>query len=100
MLFLLLARNEIYIKLWSGDFSNLSVGASKMISASGSGKNIEVAAELRTNTGQLLERMISRGSGEPKVTRYNSMVYRNNQTPSLSPLPFLYFWRNKERDPY
>ncbi|EFP83337.2 hypothetical protein PGT21_031228 [Puccinia graminis f. sp. tritici] len=80
------SRNEIYIKLWSGDFSNLSVGASKMISASGSGKNIEVAAELRTNTGQLLERMISRGSGEPKVTRYNSMVYRNNQTPTWGEL--------------
>ncbi|WAR56682.1 hypothetical protein PtB15_7B532 [Puccinia triticina] len=80
------SRNEIYIKLWSGDFSNLSVGASKMISASGSGKNIEVAAELRTNTGQLLERVISRGSGEPKVTRYNSMVYRNNQTPTWGEL--------------
>ncbi|PLW24952.1 hypothetical protein PCASD_24233 [Puccinia coronata f. sp. avenae] len=28
----------------------------------------------------------SRGSGEPKVTRYNSMVYRNNQTPTWGEL--------------
>ncbi|WAR59573.1 hypothetical protein PtB15_11B213 [Puccinia triticina] len=70
------ARNEIY----------LSVGASKMISASGSGKNIEVAAEMRTNPDQLLERVISRGLGEPKVTRYNSIVYRNNQTPTWGEL--------------
>jgi hypothetical protein len=55
-----------------------------MISSSGSGKNIEVSAELRTNTGLVLERVISHGSGEPKVTQYNSMVYRNNQTPSTS----------------
>ncbi|KAI7952095.1 hypothetical protein MJO28_007779 [Puccinia striiformis f. sp. tritici] len=80
------SRNEIYIKLWSGDFSNLNVGASKIISSSGSGKNIEVAAELRTNTGTVLERVISRGSGEPKVTRYNSMVYRNNHTPTWGEL--------------
>ncbi|PLW31687.1 hypothetical protein PCASD_10913 [Puccinia coronata f. sp. avenae] len=80
------SRNKIYVKLWSGDFSNFSVGASKMISSSGSGKNIEVSAELRTNTGLVLERVISRGSGEPKVTRYNSMVYRNNQTPTWGEL--------------
>lgn len=79
------SRNEIYIKLWSGDFSNFSVGPSKIIS-SGSSKNIEVTAELRTNTGHVVERVISRGSGEPKVTRYNSMVYRNNQTPTWGEL--------------
>ncbi|KAI9626759.1 hypothetical protein KEM48_010224 [Puccinia striiformis f. sp. tritici PST-130] len=44
------SRNEIYIKLCSGDFSNLNVGASQIISSSGSGKNTEVAVELRTNT--------------------------------------------------
>ncbi|KAH9470060.1 hypothetical protein Pst134EA_007325 [Puccinia striiformis f. sp. tritici] len=46
------SRNEIYIKLCSGDFSNLNVGASQIISSSGSGKNTEVAVELRTNTGR------------------------------------------------
>ncbi|KAI7940929.1 hypothetical protein MJO28_013214 [Puccinia striiformis f. sp. tritici] len=67
------SRNEIYIKLWSGDFSNLN-------------EKIVVAAALRTNTGLVLERVISRGSGEPKVTRYNSMVYRNNHTPTWGEL--------------
>lgn len=80
------SRNELYVKLWSGDFSNLTGGATKMISSSGSGKNIEVTAELRTKTGQVLERMISRGSGEPNVTQYNSMVYRNNHTPTWGEL--------------
>ncbi|KAI7952431.1 hypothetical protein MJO29_008062 [Puccinia striiformis f. sp. tritici] len=51
-------RNEIYIKFWSGNFPNLNVGASENISSSGLGKNIEVAAELRTNTGLRLERVI------------------------------------------
>lgn len=51
-----------------------------MISGSASGKNIEVAAELRTSNGRALEKVISRGSGESKVTRYNSMVYKNNHT--------------------
>ncbi|KAG0151305.1 hypothetical protein CROQUDRAFT_36914 [Cronartium quercuum f. sp. fusiforme G11] len=78
------SRNEIYVKLWSGDFSHFNPGTSKMISTSG--KNIEVAAELRTKTGQVLERVISRGSGEPKVTRYNSMVYKNNHTPTWGEL--------------
>ncbi|KAI7932952.1 hypothetical protein MJO28_017931 [Puccinia striiformis f. sp. tritici] len=39
------SRNEIYIKLCSGDFSNLNVGASQIISSSGSGKNTEVAVD-------------------------------------------------------
>ncbi|MBW0469397.1 hypothetical protein O181_009112 [Austropuccinia psidii MF-1] len=80
------ARNEIYIKFWSGDFSHLNTGAPKMISSIGSGKNIEVVAELRTNTGQVLQRVISRGSGQAKVTRFNSMVYRNNHTPTWGEL--------------
>ncbi|KNE97295.1 hypothetical protein PSTG_09406 [Puccinia striiformis f. sp. tritici PST-78] len=49
-------------------------------------EKIVVAAALRTNTGLVLERVISRGSGEPKVTRYNSMVYRNNHTPTWGEL--------------
>ncbi|EGF98551.1 uncharacterized protein MELLADRAFT_40818 [Melampsora larici-populina 98AG31] len=80
------SRNEIYVKLWSGDFSYFHPGSSKIITATASGKNIEVAAELRTKTGLVLERVISRGSGEPKVTRYNSMVYKNNQTPTWGEL--------------
>lgn len=80
------SRNEIYVKLWSGDFSYFHPGSSKIITAAASGKNIEVAAELRTKTGQVLERVISRGSGEPKVTRYNSMVYKNNHTPTWGEL--------------
>ncbi|KAI8452969.1 hypothetical protein BY996DRAFT_6415054 [Phakopsora pachyrhizi] len=46
----------------------------------------EVTAELKNKTGTVLERVISRGSGEPKVTRYSSMVYRNNSTPTWGEL--------------
>ncbi|PLW31982.1 hypothetical protein PCASD_16547 [Puccinia coronata f. sp. avenae] len=79
------SRNGLHIKLWLGYFSDFSVDASKMISPSSSGTNIEVLAELKTNTGLVLERVISRGSGEPKVTQYNTMVHRNNQTPTQKP---------------
>ncbi|POW19236.1 hypothetical protein PSHT_04912 [Puccinia striiformis] len=56
------SRNEIYIKLWSGDFSNLNVGASKIISSSGSGKNCGgccIENEYRFAWGELMKLDIS-----------------------------------------
>ena len=81
-------RNEVYLKLWSGDFS--SGGTSRttrglaQLAAGAGAKNVEVTAEVRTRDGVLVPGVISRGSGEPMVSQYTSMVFRSNNTPSAS----------------
>jgi dedicator of cytokinesis protein 3 len=72
-------RNDIYIKLWSGDFPSLTSGTSKL------GRipvNIEVEAEVRSQNGKVVANAISRGKGESHTTRFTSTVYRNNASPS------------------
>lgn len=71
------SRNEMYLKLWSGDFSQ---------SRKTSLRNIQVTVEVRLNTGQRLDRVISRGSGESLVTQYDSMIYYHNNTPTWGEL--------------
>lgn len=84
-------RNEVYLKLWSGDFSNggtsrTTRGLAQLAAGAGA-KNLEVTAEVRTRDGVLVPGVISRGSGEPMVSQYMSMVFRSNNTPSASFLP-------------
>ncbi|CAG8435565.1 3695_t:CDS:2 [Ambispora gerdemannii] len=66
------SRNEIYLKLWSGDFSQ---------GRSTTAKNIQVTAEVRLNTGEILEHAISQGSGEPQVTQFESLVFYHSNNP-------------------
>ncbi|KAK0550096.1 Deoxycytidine kinase 1 [Tilletia horrida] len=75
-------RNEAYIKLWSGEFFP---SGSKM-AGGGSPKNIQVSAEVRTAEGQVLQNVISRGSGEALVTQFDSTVFYHQNSPTWGEL--------------
>lgn len=79
-------RNEVFLKLWSGDFSSGGTprtgrGLAQLAASTGN-KNIEVTAEVRMKDGAMVDRVISRGAGELPVTTYHSVVFRGNNTPS------------------
>lgn len=74
-------RNDLYLKLWSGEFPSLAAGGSKLTK---SVVNVEVEAEIRLDTGAVLPNAICRGAGQANVTRYTSLLFRNTVTPSES----------------
>lgn len=81
-------RNEVYLKLWSGDFTGgmaKSVRGIAQLAAVGGSKNVEVTVEVRTKEGAILNNVLSRGSGEPMVSQFHSMVFHNNASPSEFP---------------
>ncbi|GAA5859498.1 hypothetical protein JCM1840_004642 [Sporobolomyces johnsonii] len=83
-------RNEVYVKLWSGDFGGAASATSTTRSlaqlAASSARNIEVTAELRSRDGATVERVLSRGAGEPNVSQFTSMVFRSNNNPTWGEL--------------
>ncbi len=70
-------RNELYVKLWSGDFMSTN-GTSGRISVSSftrsplasASSNVQVTVEVRDQDGRTVESVISQGSGEPLVTQF------------------------------
>jgi dedicator of cytokinesis protein 3 len=86
-------RNELYIKLWSGDFpSSTNNAARRSVSpfVRGSGSfttsNIQVTIEVRDNTGKIVENVISQGSSEPNVSQFHSLVFLRNNQPTFGEL--------------
>ncbi|GLB37233.1 putative DOCK family protein [Lyophyllum shimeji] len=86
-------RNELYIKLWCGDFtaSHASAGRLSMVNlARGqmgtSSNNVQVTIEVRDQQGVTIENVISQGSGEPLVTRFHSMVFQRCNEPTFGEL--------------
>ncbi|KIO32188.1 hypothetical protein M407DRAFT_67006 [Tulasnella calospora MUT 4182] len=88
-------RNEVYIKLWSGDFNPSSTGSSGSVrlrkgvaalAGSSNPANVEVSCEVRRQSGQVVEAAIALGTGEPPVTRFRSMVFHRNDTPTYGEL--------------
>ncbi|EJD03246.1 cytoplasmic protein [Fomitiporia mediterranea MF3/22] len=85
-------RNEMYIKLWSGEFFSSSSSARLSVtnftrgSISTSSNNVQVTVELRDNLGNVVDRGISPGSGEPPVTQFHSMVFVRNNVPTFGEL--------------
>lgn len=93
-------RNQVYLKLWSGEFSSVSSsglagglgnntgsirGRGSLSGLGGGNKlNVEVEVVVRTEDGLVVENVIGRGEGEERVSKYTSMVYRANNTPSES----------------
>ncbi|CAH1759237.1 2984_t:CDS:2 [Entrophospora sp. SA101] len=66
-------RNEIYLKLWSGDFTQ---------GRTTTARNIQVTAEVRLSSGEVLKNAISQGSGEPPVTQFESIVFYHSNNPT------------------
>ncbi|GJN92547.1 hypothetical protein Rhopal_005577-T1 [Rhodotorula paludigena] len=91
-------RNEVYLKLWSGEFgsgassSNGAGGTStvrslaQLASAGGSAGSFEVTAEVRTRDGTVVDKVLSRGYGEPSVSQFTSMVFRSSNSPTWGEL--------------
>ncbi|KAG9123502.1 hypothetical protein FRC07_014863 [Ceratobasidium sp. 392] len=97
-------RNDVFIKLWSGEFQHSASSSSpialsrsrtrKSIGAlvgmgSGIGSSppsVEVNVEVRTRSGRVVERALAAGAGEAPRTRFRSMVFHKNSAPSFGEL--------------
>ncbi|KAG6908384.1 hypothetical protein DXG01_004813 [Tephrocybe rancida] len=86
-------RNELYIKLWCGDFTSshastprLSVVNLARGQMGTSSSNVQVTVEVRDQQGNTIEDVISQGSGEPLITRFNSMVFQRCNEPTFGEL--------------
>ncbi|KAG8846100.1 hypothetical protein FRB96_002079 [Tulasnella sp. 330] len=86
-------RNEVYVKLWSGEFNIPSGGGGsirlkKSVTNFGSvgPSNVEVSCEVRKQSGEVVENAIGLGTGEPPVTRFHSIVFYRNNTPTYGEL--------------
>ena len=86
-------RNEMYIKLWSADFSpsgnaqarrsvaNFARGAVNSIH-----NNVQVTIEVRDQDGRSVPPTLSAGSGEPPTTHFHSMIFQRNNQPTFGEL--------------
>jgi dedicator of cytokinesis protein 3 len=86
-------RNELYIKLWSGDFPSVHNNtARRSVSpfVRGPGtfttSNIQVTVEVRDALGKTVENVISHGTGEPSVSQFHSLVFLRNNQPTFGEL--------------
>jgi dedicator of cytokinesis protein 3 len=85
-------RNELYIKLWSGDFSSSHGGSGRLSVANFRGQmgptinNVQVTVEVRDQDGRPVEGVISQGSGEPLLTQFHSMVFQRCNQPTFGEL--------------
>lgn len=85
-------RNELYIKLWSGDFASSHSGSGRLSVASLRGQmgqtssNVQVTIEVRDQDGRPMENVISQGSGEPLMTQFHSMIFQRNNQPTFGEL--------------
>ena len=84
-------RNELYIKLWSGEFlaSHTQSARLSMVNFARPGpvaQNVQVTIEVRDSSGSTVENAISLGAGEPPVTQFHSMVFGRNNQPTYGEL--------------
>ncbi|KAF8891672.1 C2 domain in Dock180 and Zizimin proteins-domain-containing protein [Infundibulicybe gibba] len=86
-------RNELYIKLWCGDFAATHNNSARLSVANfargqmGSiANNIQVTVEVKDNDGRTIEKVISQGSGEPFMTQFHSMVFQRCNEPTFGEL--------------
>lgn len=95
------ARNDVFVKLWSGEFQHTggsssglsrtrtrkSIGAFVGMSGGIGGlPSVEVGVEVRTRSGRVVERSLAAGAGEAPRTRFRSMVFHKNSAPSFGEL--------------
>ncbi|KAI0717219.1 cytoplasmic protein [Cerioporus squamosus] len=86
-------RNELYVKLWSGDFSSSqSTNTRRNVANFARGQvgsvtgNVQVTMEVKDQDGRTIERVISQCSGEPEVTQFHSMVFMRTTQPHFGEL--------------
>ncbi|OBZ66616.1 Dedicator of cytokinesis protein 3 [Grifola frondosa] len=86
-------RNELYVKLWSGDFTaSQSTTARRSVANFARGQvgsvagNVQVTMEVRDKDGRTIDRVISQCSGEPETTYFNSLVFQRTSQPHFGEL--------------
>ena len=84
-------RNELYIKLWSGEFltSHTQSARLSMVNFARPGpatQNVQVTIEVRDSSGTTVENAISLGASEPPVTQFHSIVFARNNQPTYGEL--------------
>jgi len=86
-------RNELYIKLWSGDFPSVHNNSARrsvspFVRNSGpfTTSNIQVSVEVRDALGKTVENVISQGTGEPNASQFHSLVFLRNSRPTFGEL--------------
>ncbi|KAF9071101.1 hypothetical protein BDP27DRAFT_1505129 [Rhodocollybia butyracea] len=81
-------RNELYIKLWSGSFqaSPNHAGRIPNFARGAPAMNMQVTIEVRDEEGRTIEGAISKGSGEPFLTYFHSMVFQRCYEPTFGEL--------------
>ncbi|KAF9245029.1 hypothetical protein BU15DRAFT_59190 [Melanogaster broomeanus] len=84
-------RNELYIKLWSGEFPTSHTPSARlsMVNFARPGpaaQNVQVTIVIRDSSGRSVENAISLGAGEPPVTQFHSMVFARNNQPTFGEL--------------
>ena len=86
-------RNELYIKLWSGDFPSVNNNtARRSVSpfVRGPGtfitSNVQVTIEVRDALGKTVDNVISQGTGEPNISQFHSLVFLRNNQPTFGEL--------------
>ncbi|KAH9858640.1 cytoplasmic protein [Lenzites betulinus] len=86
-------RNELYVKLWSGDFSSSqSTNTRRNVANFARGQvgttvgNIQVTMEARDKDGRTIDRVISQCSGEPEIMQFHSMVFQRTTQPHYGEL--------------
>lgn len=87
------ARNELYIKLWCGDFTVGHTGPGRLSVANlargqmgPSAVNVQITVEVKDDHGTTIENVISQGSGEPLMTQFHSMVFMRCNEPTFGEL--------------
>ena len=80
-------RNDLYCKLWSGDFTASNPGSGSRLSllsnnSSNTSKNIQVTVEARRKDGSRLENCFSAGTGDKVQTTWDFTIFSNNSSPT------------------
>ncbi|KAJ3508883.1 hypothetical protein NLJ89_g5517 [Agrocybe chaxingu] len=87
------ARNELYIKLWCGDFTPVHSGSGRLSVANFArgqmgppAVNVQITVEVRDVEGNVIENVLSQGAGEPLMTQFHSMVFMRCNEPTFGEL--------------
>lgn len=87
------SRNELYIKLWCGDFTSSHTASGRLSMANfargqmgPAANNVQVTVEVRDQQGGVIENVVSQGSGEPLMTQFHSMVFQKCNEPTFGEL--------------
>ncbi|KAF9451260.1 hypothetical protein P691DRAFT_796987 [Macrolepiota fuliginosa MF-IS2] len=79
-------RNELYIKLWCGDFGASHTSSGRLSIGRVPAGNVQISTEIKDQNGRTIEGVISQGSGEPLLSHFHSMVFHRTTEPTFGEL--------------